>query len=226
MKLSSSIQLKQDFRSGGQASKSSSLLISVNLSNIYINVLHNWFMEKNNYGKLTRFWQDSKSKLFFRICEKKVEMENYTSFPYSIVRFCTMNAVQVLLNFWTKTFILYSQKKEVLEICSIACEKYTGGEKKWVLYFDLQDDEVSLTIIMNIFRERQPELAASTILNSLKEKVKWWLNASLELKMEQLFYILIHWFSVRRAMARHCRGKLQHEHHVSTRFYSLHEFRR
>ena len=28
-----------------------------------------------------------------------------------------------------KTFIMFSQKKEILDICSLACEKFTGGEK-------------------------------------------------------------------------------------------------
>ena len=59
-------------------------------------------------------------------------MVTTTSFPYSIVRFCTMNEVQVetiKYEVLGKTFIMFSQKKEILDICSLACEKFTGGEK-------------------------------------------------------------------------------------------------
>ena len=64
-------------------------------------------------------------------------METTTSFPYSIVRFCTMNEVQVKTVIWSSRKNIHSvlsQKKEILDICSIACEKFTGGEKtaKWV----------------------------------------------------------------------------------------------
>ena len=106
-------------------------------------------------------------------------METTTSFPYSIVRFCTMNEVQVKTVIWSSRKNIHSvlsQKKEILDICSIACEKFTGGEKtaKWVdkWMFIFTGYEIIMTLFFfGLFRERQPALAASTILNSLKEKV-------------------------------------------------------
>lgn len=74
---------------------------------------------------------------------------------------------------------MLSQKKEILDICSIACEKFTGGEKtaklvEFSLIFTKTRYELMKISHSSLpFRERQPELAAFTILNSLKEKVDW-----------------------------------------------------
>ena len=59
--------------------------------------------ELDIFGKLTINKLQKRSKQF----NTKVMMETTTSFPYSIVRFCTMNEVQVMTNI-TKNYMKLS----------------------------------------------------------------------------------------------------------------------
>ena len=128
------------------------------------------------FGKLTIDKLPKRSKQV----NTKVKMETTTSFPYSIVRFCTMNEVQVIAIIWNSRNNIHSVFPEKGDsrtlqhsLWKVYWRRKNGKVSKYWFIWDMWLPDSSLLISSWIHsRERQPELAASTIINTLKEKVK------------------------------------------------------
>ena len=98
-----------------------------------------------------------------------------TDYPYSLVRFSAIGdeaQVEISLSLSplqdVKIFVA-SQEREIVDICTLACERFVGFEKCG----RYKKGEIFKCFLNVTVRERKPELAASRILSRLSEKVSW-----------------------------------------------------